>query len=334
MPSEPVLNQEEVDALLNGMSEGRVSTGDGMPRGEARRYELGHEARVVRGRLPTLEIIHQRFGPLYRTSLGSILRRPVGLTVAPSRTMRFADYLATLPLPSSINVLNLAPLHGLALLVLPPGLVSAVVENFFGGKGRKARIDGREFTAVEERLVAMLRDSACNDLAASWSKVHPLRIECVSSECNPQFANVLPANEALLVADFEVDIEGNTDSLQIVIPFATVEPLREILGASVQDQRPQDAERWAVSLREEIEDAEVELTTVVGRAQVRLSELLDFRPGDIIPCDFTGRVTVFAEDVPVLRGQFGVSRGQQSVKVEERLLRGRSIDSPTTQTRQ
>jgi flagellar motor switch protein FliM len=122
--------------------------------------------------------------------------------------------------------------------------------------------------------------------------------------------------------------------MQIVMPFATVEPLRELLGASVQDQRPQDAERWAVSLREEIEDAEVELTTVVGRAQVRLSELLDFRPGDIIPCDFTGRVTVFAEDVPVLRGQFGVSRGQQSVKVEERLLRGRSIDQPPTSTRQ
>jgi flagellar motor switch protein FliM len=225
-------------------------------------------------------------------------------------------------------------LHGLALLVLPPGLVSAVVENFFGGKGRKARIEGREFTAVEERLVAMLRDAACADLAAAWSKVHPLNIGCVASECNPQFANVLPANEALLVADFEVDIDGNSNSMQVVMPFATVEPLREILGASVQDQRPQDAERWAASLREEIEDAEVELTTVVGRAQVRLSELLDFRPGDVIPCDFTGRVTVYAEDVPVLRGQFGVSRGQQSVKVEERLLRGRSIDLPPTSTRQ
>jgi flagellar motor switch protein FliM len=331
---ESVLNQDEVDALLNGMSEGRVSTEGGAARGEARRYELGHEARVVRGRLPTLEIIHQRFGPLYRTSLSGILRRPVGLTVAASRTMRFADYISTLPMPSSINVLSLAPLHGLALLVLPPGLVSTVVENFFGGKGRIARIDGREFTPVEERLVAMLRDSACNDLATAWSKVHPLRIECVASECNPQFANVLPANEALMVADFEVDIDGGGAEMQIVMPFATIEPLREILGASVQDQRPQDAERWAASLREEIEDAEVELTTVVGRAQVRLSELLDFRPGDIIPCDFSGRVTVYAEDVPVLRGQFGVSRGQQSVKVEERLLRGRSIDLPPTPTRQ
>jgi flagellar motor switch protein FliM len=164
--------------------------------------------------------------------------------------------------------------------------------------------------------------------------VSPLKIECVASECNPQFANVLPANEALLVTDFEIDIDGTGNCMQIVVPFATVEPLREILGASVQDQRPQDAERWISSLREEIEDAEVELTTVVGRSQVRLSELLDFRPGDIIPCDFTGRVTVFAEDVPVLRGQFGVSRGQQSVKVEERLLRGRSIDPSSHPTRQ
>lgn len=334
MASEPVLNQDEVDALLTGMSEGRVSTDGAVARGEVRRYELGHEARVVRGRLPTLELIHQRFGPLYRTSLSSILRRPVGLAVVSSRTMRFADYLASLPMPSSINVLGLAPLHGLALLVLPPGLVSAIVENFFGGKGRIARIESREFTPVEDRLVGMLRDAACADLATAWSKVSPLKIECVASECNPQFANVLPANEALLVTDFEIDIDGTGNCMQIVVPFATVEPLREILGASVQDQRPQDAERWISSLREEIEDAEVELTTVVGRSQVRLSELLDFRPGDIIPCDFTGRVTVFAEDVPVLRGQFGVSRGQQSVKVEERLLRGRSIDPSSHPARQ
>ena len=229
---------------------------------------------------------------------------------------------------------RLAPLRGPGLLVLPAGLVSAVVENFFGGKGRKARIEGREFTAAEERLVGMLRDAACADLAAAWGKVHALRIDCVASECNPQFANVLPANEALLIADFEIDIDGSLNPLQVVLPYATVEPLRELLGGGIRNESDEDAELWACSLREEIEDAEVELTTVVGRSRVRLSELLDLRPGDIIPCDFSGRVTVFAEDVPVLRGQFGVSRGQQSVKVEERLLRGRSIDIPSSQTRQ
>lgn len=334
MASEPVLNQEEVDALLTGMNEGRVSTDGGTSGGEARRYALGREARIVRDRLPMLELIHQRFGPIYRTSLGGILRRSVGLTVGALRTMKFADYLATLPMPSSVNVLRLAPLRGPALMVLPAGLVSAVVENFFGGKGRKARISGREFTAAEERVVTMLRDAACNDLAAAWAKVHALRIECVSSECDPQFAAVLPANEALLVADFEIDLGGTVEPLQVVLPYTTIEPLRELLGGGGRQERPQDADRWAKSLREEIEDAEVELTTVIGRSQVRLSELLDFRPGDIIPCDFNGRVTVFAEDVPVLRGQFGVSRGQQSVKVEERLLRGRSIDVPPSSTRQ
>jgi flagellar motor switch protein FliM len=334
MSSEPVLNQEEVDALLTGMNEGRVSTEGGGAGGEARRYALGREVRIVRDRLPTLELIHQRFGPLFRTSLGGILRRSVGVSVGALRTMKFADYLATLPMPSSVNVLRLAPLRGPALMVLPAGLVSAVVETFFGGKGRKARIADREFTAAEARIVALLRDAACNGLAEAWSKVHALRIECVASESDPQFAAVLPANEALLVADFHIDIDGAADPLQVVLPYATIEPLREILGGGVRQERPQDAERWAKSLREEIEDAEVELTTVIGRAQVRLSELIDFRPGDIIPCDFSGRVTVFAEDVPMLRGQFGVSRGQQSVKVEERLLRGRSIDLPPSNTRQ
>ena len=334
MPNDPVLNQDEVDALLTGMNEGRVSTEGGTQRGEARRYELGREGRVVRGRLPTLDLVHQRFGPMYRASLSGVLRRSVGLTVGAMRAVKFSDYLASLALPTSINVLRVAPLRGLALLVYPAPFVAAMVEHFFGGKGRPARIEGREFTAAEERLVALLRDAACQDLASAWSKVHPLQFECVASEGNPQFANVMAPNEALLVVDFAVEVDGGSDPLQLVLPWSTIEPLRELLAGGVQQDRAGDDGRWQGSLRAEIEDAEVELTTVVGRAQVRLSELLDFRPGDIIPCDFSGRVTVYAEDVPVLRGQFGVSRGQQSVKVEERLLRGRSIDLPPTATRQ
>jgi flagellar motor switch protein FliM len=334
MSNDPVLNQDEVDALLTGMNEGRVSVDGATVRSEVRRFELGRESRIVRGRLPTLELIHQRFGPLYRASLSGILRRSVGLGVGSLRTLQFGDWLASQPVPTSINVLRLAPLRGMGLLVFPATLVSAVVENFFGGKGRKARIEGRDFTAAEERLVGLLRDAACRDLATAWSKVQPLSIECIASEANPQFANVMNATETLMVADFTVEIDGEANPLHLLLPYPTIEPLREVLAGGVRQEKHADEGRFAASLRAEIEDAEVELNTVVGRAQLRLSELLDMRPGDVIPCDFNGRVTVFAEDVPVLRGQFGVSRGQQSVKVEERLLRGRSIDLPPTLTLQ
>ena len=324
MPTEPILNQDEVDALIVGMNDGRVDlAGDAAP-GEVRRYELGREARVVRARLPTLAMLHERFARLFQHSVCNILRRSAGVQGGRLRIAKFADYLLGVRTPSSIDLLRFTPVRGTALLVMSPELVFAVVENFFGGRVRVARHETRDFTATETRIVQMLRDAALQDLREAWSSLVSVVVELVSSETNPQFITVLGPNDVVVIGDFDVEIESVKSSMSVVFPYSGLEPIKELLGGGSHEGARDEDGRWHRSLREDLEDADLEIRAVVGSRGVRLGQLLDFRPGDVVSFDFDGHATVFAEDVPLFRGRFGVSRGQQAVKVEQRCTRGKS----------
>jgi flagellar motor switch protein FliM len=323
MSSQPVLDQAEVDALLNGMNSGAVSTEPAPVSGDVRQYDLGKEARIVRGRMPTLEMMNERFARLYRMSLYNMLRRSAAISVRGVQTFKFGEYVHRLHVPTSLNLIKIAPLRGTALLVLSPRLVFTVVDNFFGGKGRHAKIEGRDFTATESRIINMMLEAAFTDLKEAWSNVLPIDIEYVASEMNPQFANIVSPTEIVVVATFSIELDGGAGELHLTLPYSMIEPMREVFDAGIQSDRNDDDGRWRVSLREELEDAEVELTTVVGRSPVTIEQLLNFKPGDIVPCDFNGQATVYAEDIPILRGGFGISRGQQAVKLQSTLVRGR-----------
>ncbi len=331
MSNQSILDQAEVDALLHGMSSGAVSTAAQPVTGDVRLYDLGKEARIVRSRMPTLEMMNERFARLYRMSIYNMLRRNSAISIRGVQTLKFGDYLQRLEIPSSLNLIRIAPLRGTSLVVLSPRLVFTVVDNFFGGKGRHLKIEGRDFTATEIRIIQMLLESAFSDLKEAWSNVLPIEIEYLASEMNPQFANIVGPTEIVVVATFAIELEGAIGELHLTIPYSTIEPMREIFDGGVQSDRSDDDGRWRQSLREDIEDAEVVLTTLVGRSSVTIAQLLNLKPGDVLPCDFDGKVTVYAEDTPILRGTFGISRGQQAVKVEEHLVRGRPAGAAAPQ---
>ena len=324
--NEPILNQEEVDALLSGMSEGRISTEGDVAPGEARRYEIGREVRILRGRMPTFELINERFCRAFRESVVRALRRPAQLAVGAFRTVKYSEFVAEMKMPTGINVLRMVPLRGAALLVVSPEMVASLVDNFFGGKGEIRKISGRDFTGTETRIIQLFRDIAIKDLTDAWSSVIPLKAEFSGSETNPLFATIMNPNEVLLVSDFSLEVLGGKSKMMMAIPYSMIEPIRGVLERTFRDETIDTERRLSRSLREEMKDAEVVLNAVVGRSHMMLSKLLDLKAGDVIPCDFNGNVLVYAEDVPVFRGQFGSSRGQLSVKVNERFLHGRSID--------
>ena len=317
MSNHQILNQDEVDALLNGVDSGAVATEASQAPGEARDYDFGSEMRIVRGRMPTLEMINERFARLFRTSMYNMLRRSPDITVGPVQMKKFGEYVHTLHLPTSLNLVRVAPLRGTGLVVLGPTLVFAMVDNFFGGNGRHAKIEGRDFTATESRVIHMLLKRVFENLREAWANVAPIEIEYLSSEMNPHFAHIVSPTEVVVVTSFHVELEGGGGDLHVTLPYSMIEPLRDVLDSGIQSDRVEQDERWLHTLREEVEGAEVRLTTVLGRAHMSLAELVNMKPGDVIPCDFTGQATVFAEDVPIFRGGFGVSRGQQAVKVEQ-----------------
>ena len=323
MSGSDILNQDEIDALLHGVDSGAVKTEAPVAPGEARNYDFSNQVRIVRGRMPTLEMINERFARLFRISLFNLLRRTPEVAVAPVKMLKFSEYVHSLHVPTNLNLVKIMPLRGTGLIVLDPKLVFTTVDNFFGGNGRYAKIEGREFTATEQRIIHMLLKHVFADLKEAWSHVQRLDIEYVNSEINPHFANIVSPTEIVVITSFHVELDGGGGDIHITMPYAMIEPLRELLDAGVASDRVEHDERWVSALKEEIEDADVELTTLLGRSKLTMRQLMDMKAGDVLPCDFNGRATIMAEDVPIFRGKFGVSNGQQAVQIEERISRVR-----------
>jgi flagellar motor switch protein FliM len=319
--ADEVLNQEEIDALIKGVDNGEVPTTPAPPPGQVRPFDLANDSRIVRGRMPMLELINERFARQFRAGLFNMLRKSAEIGAMPLKAQRYSEYAQTLQVPTSLNFIKLEPLRGTALLVLDSPLVFAIVDSFFGGNGRYAKIDGREFTATEGRIIQMMLRQACADLRDAWSICTEIKTEYVSSEINPNFATVFSPSETVLVNSFKVQLEGGGGQLHVTLPYSMIEPMRDRLESSLPGERTQRDARWSSTLREEIEEAEVELVPVLGSATLSVGRLVDLKPGDVIPCDFDGNVTVFAEGVAVVRGSYGASRGQQAVKVVQRMSR-------------
>jgi flagellar motor switch protein FliM len=197
------------------------------------------------------------------------------------------------------------------------------VDNFFGGSGRHAKIEGRDFTGTEGRIIQIVLRQAFADLKEAWAPVSALNVEFLNSEMNPQFANIVSPSEIVVITTLKIELEGSGGLLQVTVPYSMIEPIRDILDSGMQSDRAERDENWIQTLREELEDADVEFVPLIGHAQLTVGKLLDLKPGDVIPCDFDGHLTIIAEGVPVLRGSYGSSRGQQAIKISERLARRR-----------
>ncbi len=327
MSDDKILDQAEIDALIHGVDSGAVNTTPEPAPNEVRSYDFNNQMRIVRGRMPTLEMINERFARIFRASLYNLLRRSPEISVQQIQVKKFSEYVHTLHVPTSLNLVKINPLRGTALVVLEPKLVFATVDNFFGGTGRHAKIEGREFTATEQRIIHMVLRNVFSDLREAWSHVAPIELEFVQSEINPHFANIVSPSEIVVVTSFHIEVDGGGGNLHVTMPYAMIEPLREVLDAGVASDRVDNDERWMVCLREELEDAEVQLTTRLGHCDITLATLLNLKAGDIVPCDFLGKVTILAEEVPIFRGSFGLSHGLQAVKVEERVRRSNALQN-------
>ena len=320
-----ILNQDEIDALLKGVDDGAVPIAPPpVNPGEIRPYDIATQVRLVRGRMPTLEMINDRFARQFRIGLFNMIRRTPEIGVAPVRIQKFSEYTQNLKVPSSLNLIKLNPLRGTALLVLDAKLVFSIVDNFFGGNGRYAKIEGREFTMTEGRIIQMVLRQAFADVAEAWKIIASINLEYLNSEINPNFANIVSPSEIVVVCAFKIDLEGGGGELHLTMPYSMIEPIRDQLDSGMQSDRMERDDGWTQALREEIEEAEIDIVPVLGRSSLSVGRLVDLKPGDVIPCDFDGNVTLYAEGVPVLRGSYGSSRGQQAVKVTQRILRHKS----------
>ena len=318
-----LLSQDEIDALLHGVSGGDVETetDEELPEGEVRGYDFTSQDRIVRGRMPTLEMINERFARYFRISLFNMLRRAGEISVSGVQMLKFAEYVHSLFVPTSLNLVRVHPLRGTALFVLEPKLVFALVDNFFGGGGRfHTKIEGREFTPTELRVIQMVLDIAFKDLSQAWTPVMNVEFDYQGSEVNPHFANIVSPTEVVVVNTFRVELEGGGGDMHVTMPYSMVEPIRQLLDAGVQSDSSDRDERWTRAIREEMKQARVDLKSMLVEATLSLRELKEMRAGDVIPLDIPELVTLEAVDTPVFRGKFGIYNGSRAVKILQKIV--------------
>ncbi|MBK1641875.1 flagellar motor switch protein FliM [Chromatium okenii] len=315
-----ILSQDEIDALLHGVDDGEIDTSSNpFPSdGNARPFDFATQERIVRGRMPTLDMINERFARYLRIHLFNLLRRSSEVSVIGARITKFSEYIHGLYVPTSLNMVRVIPLHGTGLFVLDPKLVFSLVDNFFGGDGRYySRIEGRDFTAMEMRVIKNLLDAAFEDMQKAWEPVMQLTFEFINSEVNPQFANIVSPTEIVVINDFHIELDGGGGNLHVTLPYSMIEPIREQLDTGLQSDRSGVDERWLRALQEEIPTAIVNVSSTLVETELSVEQLLDMRPGDIIPINLPETVVLYVEDIPLLRGKFGVSNGHNAIKVSE-----------------
>jgi flagellar motor switch protein FliM len=317
-----VLSQGEVDALLRGVGDGEVETETDEPEddGTVTEYDLTSQDKIIRGRLPTLDIINSMFSRLFRSTFSSLMRKSADVSVVSTDSIKFGEFLRSLPLPSSLHIFRMEPFRGHGLMVIESKLVFTVVDNFFGGTGsNEAKITGRDFSFIEIRMIKNVVLAALEDFEKAWKPVHPVTTTYVRSEVNPQFAAIVPPGDLVLVLNFDIELETITGSLTICLPFASIEPVLPKLKAQFQSEELEIDQVWVKRLRAELLLTEIETVVELGTAEVTSSELLKFKAGDTLMLkeDADNPVTLKIEGIPKLKGFPGTSKGNKAVQISE-----------------
>jgi flagellar motor switch protein FliM len=325
--SDSFLSQEEVDALLEGVTgESQKLAEEVLESGEVRPYNISSQERIVRGRMPTMEIVNERFARNLRVGLFNFIRRSPEISVGPVTVQRYSAFLRELAVPTNFNIVAIRPLRGSGLIVCEPALVFGVIESLYGGAGKfQTRIEGRDFSATEQRVINRLVNVITEEYKKAWTGIYPLELDYQRSEMQPQFANVATPSEIVISTTFQLEIGEITGAVHFCMPYATLEPIRDVLYSSTQGDSLEVDRRWVNVLTQEIQAAEVVLVAELATADATVEQLLAMKAGDFIELDRKPRIQATIDGVPVFECQYGTHNAKYALKIEKN-LRGKDLN--------
>lgn len=315
------LSQDEVDSLLKGVADEPAPGVAPEETGGVRAFKLGTQVRTLRDRMPALELVNDRFARLLRIGLFNFMRRSPEVAASPVRTIKFSEFIASLCVPTNLNLATVKPLRGTTLVVFEPALVFRIIDNLFGGDGRfPTRLDGRDFTQTEQRIIQRLLNIVFEDYQKSWAGLHALRFEYLRSEMHPQFASIAAPDERVVVSSFSVEIGGQAGAIHICIPCATLDPIRDLLHRPMRGDQPEPDRRWFGMLQRQVQAADVEIVADLTTTSMKLGALMAMKAGDVLPIDLPPSVEAKVDGVPVIECGYGELNGRYALRVE-RVLR-------------
>ncbi len=319
--SNQILSQDEVDALLQGITgESQKLEQEQVDEGAIRNYDISSQERIVRGRMPTMEIINERFARNIRIGLFNFIRKSPEIAIGSIKVQKYSAFLREIVVPTNFNIVSVRPLRGSGLIVCDPTLVFAVIDSLFGGAGKyHTRIEGRDFSPTEQRIIGRLVDVICAEYKKAWHGVYPLELEYQRSEMQPQFANVATPSEIVVATSFTLEIGDASGTIHFCIPYATLEPIRDVLYSTIQGDAAEPDRRWVKLMTQQIQAANVELVAELGHAPATVEQLLSFKTGDFIELDLKPAIQAKVRGVPVLDAHYGISNGKYALKVDQLL---------------
>jgi len=329
-----ILSQEEVDALLRGISGGDIETetSDIHDPSDVITYDLTSQDRIIRGRMPTLEMTNERFARLFRTTLSSLLRKVTIVSAISVDMVKFGEFLKTIPVPTSMHLFKLDPLRGSGLMIVESKIIFMLVDIIFGGTGKNPfKIEGREFTAIENNIIKKVVLSALGDMEKAWSSLIELNISYQRSEINPQFAQLVSPTDVVIVSNFEIEVEYSSGIISLCIPYAALEPIREKLQGGYQSENFEIDKTWIKRFTAGLIASKVDLTATLGKMQINTGEVINLRRGDVIPLDryVTDPLDIYVEGVLKFRGSPVTFKGNQAIQISQVISSEEVIDYGT-----
>jgi len=324
-----VLSQDEVDALLNAVNEtdsddllddgsGDFDASDDDIDENIQPYDLTNQDRVIRGRMPILEIIYERFIRQFRVSLSNSLRKISTISMISTDLLKFGEFVNTLPIPSCMCIMRFNELRGPALLVFESKLAYAIIDSYFGGTDRPfTKIEGKEFTQIELSFMKKVMDMAISDLEEAWSPVHRIDAQYLRTEINPQFVGVVPPSDVIIATTLEVEFESASGTIMIVVPYSTIEPIKQKLSSSFQTDNDMADSIWTQAMNGHIRDSQAQMIVKLGEAEMTVGDLITLDKGDIIPLnqEASGEVDIAIGNVEKMKCVIGIYKGSRAVQI-------------------
>jgi flagellar motor switch protein FliM len=316
--NQQVLSQDEVDALLNGITgQDQSPEQDDAPSGEIRAYDLASQERIVRGRMPALEVVNERFARNVRTGLFDLIRKSPEVSVGGIKVQKYSAFLREIVVPTNFNIVSIKPLRGAGLIVCDPTLIFAVIDALFGGAGKfHARIEGRDFSPTEQRVISRLVGVICSEYMKAWQGIYPLELEVQRAEMQPQFASVATPSEVVVTTSFTLEIGETSGTVHFCIPYATLEPIRDVLYNAVPGDTAAPDRRWVTLLTREIQAAEIELVAELATTRATVEQLLAFKAGDFVELDLDPAIQAKVDGVPLFDCHYGTANNHYAIKID------------------
>jgi len=319
--NQQILSQDEVDALLQGITgESQKLDQEDVQQGGIRNYDIASQERIVRGRMPTMEIINERFARNIRIGLFNMIRRSPEISIGGIKVQKYSAFLREIVVPTNFNIVSVRPLRGSGLIVCDPTLVFAVIDALFGGAGKfHTRIEGRDFSPTEQRIITRLVEVITAEYKKAWHGIYPLELEYQRSEMQPQFANIATPSEIVVATSFTLEVGDTTGTIHFCIPYSTLEPIRDVLYSTIQGDSNEPDRRWVTLMKQQIQAAEVEIVAELAKAPATVEQLLSFKPGDFIELDLEAGIQGKVVGVPIFDCHYGTSNGKYALKIDQML---------------